>query len=128
MRISDWSSDVCSSDLIRVTAQLIDASNGATLWSDRWDRPAGDIFAVQTEVAERVAVALGGMGGSAAITAEEIRKARRRSPESLTAYDHYLLANEGRTLLPGESLSRGLAAATKAITLEPPPRRAYVTA
>src|SRR3546814_19484825 len=87
MRISDWSSDVCSSDLIRVTAQLIDASNGATLWSDRWDRPAGDIFAVQTEVAERVAVALGGMGGSAAITAEEIRKARRRSPESLTAYD-----------------------------------------
>src|SRR3546814_4205323 len=75
------------SEQIRVTAQLIDASNGATLWSDRWDRPAGDIFAVQTEVAERVAVALGGMGGSAAITAEEIRKARRRSPESLTAYD-----------------------------------------
>src|SRR3546814_10444246 len=46
------------SEQIRVTAQLIDASNGATLWSDRWDRPAGDIFAVQTEVAERVAVAL----------------------------------------------------------------------
>src|SRR3546814_18849675 len=66
------------SEQIRVTAQLIDASNGATLWSDRWDRPAGDIFAVQTEVAERVAVALGGMGGSAAITAEERRKARRR--------------------------------------------------
>src|SRR3546814_16232 len=51
------------SEQIRVTAQLIDASNGATLWSDRWDRPAGDLFAVQTEVAERVAVALGGMGG-----------------------------------------------------------------
>src|SRR3546814_5066378 len=66
------------SEQIRVTAQLIDASNGATLWSDRWDRPAGDIFAVQTEVAERVAVALGGMGGSAAITAEERRKARSR--------------------------------------------------
>src|SRR3546814_2753509 len=27
------------SEQIRVTAQLIDASNGATLWSDRWDRP-----------------------------------------------------------------------------------------
>src|SRR3546814_17452086 len=114
MRISDWSSDVCSSDLIRVTAQLIDASNGATLWSDRWDRPAGDIFAVQTEVAERVAVALGGMGGSAAITAEELRKARRRSPYSLNAYAHSLLANEGRTLLTGESISRGLAASTQA--------------
>src|SRR3546814_7772626 len=101
MRISDWSSDVCSSDL-------------------------GDIFAVQTEVAERVAVALGGMGGSAAITAEEIRKARRRSPESLTAYDHYLLANAGRTLFTGESISRGLAAATKAINLEPTLGSAYV--
>src|SRR3546814_13506135 len=65
MRISDWSSDVCSSDL-------------------------------------------------------------RRSPESLTAYDHYLLANEGRTLFTGESISRGLAAATKAITLEPTLGRAYV--
>src|SRR3546814_5989723 len=66
------------------------------------------------------------MCGSAAITAEEIRKARRRSPESLTAYDHYLLANEGRTLFTGESISRGLAAATKAITLEPTLGRAYV--
>lgn len=114
------------SEQIRVTAQLIGASNGATLWSDRWDRPAGDIFAVQTEVAERVAVTLGGMGGSAAITAEEIRKARRRSPESLTAYDYYLLANEGRTLFTRDSISRGLAAATKAITLEPTLGRAYV--
>src|SRR3546814_1233628 len=66
------------------------------------------------------------MGGSAAITAEGIRKARRRSPEILTAYDHYLLANEGRTLFTGESISRGLAAATKAITLEPTLGRAYV--
>lgn len=114
------------SEQIRVTAQLIDASTGATLWSDRWDRHARDVFAVQTEVAERVAVTLGGMGGSAAITAEEIRKARRRAPESLTAYDYYLLANEARTLFNRESIFRGLDAATKAITLEPTLGRAYV--
>src|SRR3546814_4762160 len=42
------------------------------------------------------------------------------------SYDHYLLANEGRTLFTGESISRGLAAATKAITLEPTLGRAYV--
>ena len=80
---------------VRITAQLIDAWTGGALWSDRWDRPDKDIFAVQTEVAERVAGALGGMGGSAAINVEEIRRARRRSPADLTAYDHYLLANEG---------------------------------
>jgi TolB-like protein/DNA-binding SARP family transcriptional activator len=111
---------------IRVTAQLIDASTGTTLWSNRWDRPDTDVFAVQREVAEQVAATLGGMGGSAAITAEETRKARRRSPENLTAYDYYLLANEGRTLFTKESIYRGIDAATKAIALEPTLGRAYV--
>jgi TolB-like protein/tetratricopeptide (TPR) repeat protein len=111
---------------IRVTSQLIDASTGMTLWSNRWDRQDRDVFAVQKEVAEQVAATLGGMGGSAAITREEMRKATRRSPESLTAYDYYLLANEGRTLFTKESICRGIDAATKAIALEPTLGRAYV--
>ena len=111
---------------VRITAQLIDAWTGGALWSDRWDRPDKDIFAVQTEVAERVAGALGGMGGSAVINVEELRKARRRSPADLTAYDHYLLANEGRSLFTKESLSRGLEHATRAIALDPTLSRAYV--
>jgi TolB-like protein/tetratricopeptide (TPR) repeat protein len=111
---------------IRVSAQLIDASTGGTLWSNRWDRPDRDIFAVQTEVAEQVAATLGGTHGSSAITAEEIRKAKRRPPESLTAYDYYLLANEGRTLFTRESIARGIEAATKAIAIEPTLGRAYV--
>ena len=44
---------------LRVTAQLIDAGTGAHVWSDSWDRPADDIFAVQTEIAEHVANRLG---------------------------------------------------------------------
>jgi TolB-like protein/Tfp pilus assembly protein PilF len=111
---------------IRVTAQLIDAASGGTLWSDRWDRPDRDIFAIQSEVAEEVAATLGGMGGSAAITAEEMRRARRRSPENLTAYDYYLLANEGRTKFTRESVLAGIDAATKAIGVEPTLGRAYV--
>jgi tetratricopeptide (TPR) repeat protein len=81
---------------------------------------------VQAEVSEQVAGALGGMGGSAAITAEEIRKARRRPPASLTAYDHYLLANEGRALFTAESVSRGMEHANQAIALDPSLGRAYV--
>ena len=111
---------------VRITAQLIDAWTGGARWSDRWDRPDKDIFAVQTEVAERVAGALGGMGGSAVINVEEIRKARRRLPADLTAYDYYLLANEGRSLFTKESLSRGLEHATRAIALDPTLGRAYV--
>ncbi len=35
---------------IRVTAQLIDASDGAHLWAERYDRSLDDIFAIQDEI------------------------------------------------------------------------------
>ena len=111
---------------IRVTAQLVDAATAGALWSDRWDRPDTDIFAIQTEVAEAVAATLGGMAGSAAITVEETRKARRRPPASLTAYDYYLLANEGRSRFTRESVVAGIDAATRAIALDATLGRAYV--
>jgi TolB-like protein/tetratricopeptide (TPR) repeat protein len=43
---------------VRVTAQLINATNEAHLWSSSYDRELQDIFAVQTDIAERVAEAL----------------------------------------------------------------------
>lgn len=45
-------------DRIRVTAQLINSNNQAHLWSSRYDRQLDDVFAVQTDIAERVADAL----------------------------------------------------------------------
>src|SRR5919106_3171667 len=45
-------------DRIRVTAQLIDASNGLHLWSEQFDREAKDLFAVQDEIAQAIARAL----------------------------------------------------------------------
>lgn len=35
-------------DEIRITAQLVDANTGANLWSEQYDRPTGEIFALQT--------------------------------------------------------------------------------
>ena len=43
---------------IRVNAQLIDSSTEGHLWADKFDRNLGDIFAVQSEIAESVARAL----------------------------------------------------------------------
>ncbi len=40
---------------MRITAQLIDAKTGKHLWSQRWDRPDKDLFAIQTEIAEQIA-------------------------------------------------------------------------
>ncbi|MCL5068601.1 MAG: tetratricopeptide repeat protein [Thaumarchaeota archaeon] len=43
---------------IRVTAQLIDCSTEGHLWAEKFDRDLGDIFAVQSEIAESVARSL----------------------------------------------------------------------
>jgi adenylate cyclase len=43
---------------VRVSAQLIDAETDAHLWAERFDRNAGDLFAVQNEIVSRIAVAL----------------------------------------------------------------------
>jgi TolB-like protein/Flp pilus assembly protein TadD len=47
-----------SGSRVRITAQLIDASNGYHLWSDTYDRTLEDVFAVQDEIASHVAEAL----------------------------------------------------------------------
>jgi adenylate cyclase len=47
-----------SGQQLRVTAQLIRASDGAHLWSQTYDRNLGDIFKVQDEIGERVSQAL----------------------------------------------------------------------
>src|SRR5437867_1553577 len=39
---------------LRITAQLINVSDGFHLWSDTFDRKAEDVFAIQTEVAQQV--------------------------------------------------------------------------
>jgi adenylate cyclase len=47
-----------SGQQLRVTAQLIRASDGAHLWSQTYDRNLGDIFKVQDEIGEQVSQAL----------------------------------------------------------------------
>lgn len=46
-------------DKVRITAQLIRATDGFHLWSGTYDHALGDTFAVQTRIAESVAGALG---------------------------------------------------------------------
>jgi TolB-like protein/Tfp pilus assembly protein PilF len=47
-----------SGDQIRVNAQLIDTETAAHIWAERFDRTAGDLFALQDEITSRIAVAL----------------------------------------------------------------------
>jgi TolB-like protein len=45
-------------DKLLISAQLINAATGVNLWSEKFDRPATDIFAVQDEVAQSAVAAL----------------------------------------------------------------------
>lgn len=44
---------------VRISAHLVEASSRTTLWSDRYDRGLEDIFALQDEISDQIAGALG---------------------------------------------------------------------
>lgn len=47
-----------SDSTVRIAAQLIDGSNGVERWSESFDRPPGDVLAMQSDIAQKVAAAL----------------------------------------------------------------------
>jgi len=47
-----------SPSMIRVNAQLVEGDSGLERWSQSFDRPAGDVLVLQTDIAENVAQAL----------------------------------------------------------------------
>jgi TolB-like protein len=110
-------------DEIRVTAQLIDTETGGHVWSNRYDRPLEDIFAIQDEVTEKVAGTLTGWEG--AIAEAERAVARRKPPANLQAYDYYLLGIEAKHKETKEDNIRAQELFRKALELDPRFARAY---
>ena len=104
-------------DRLRVTAQLIDAQTGAHVWSERWDRPFGDLFAVQADVTERIVGTLGSSRG--AIQEAGLEAARRRAPQSLEAYDLTCSATERRLTAETGGSCQIHATLHRAIELDP---------
>ena len=72
---------------IRISAQLIDATTGAHLWANRYDRKLDDTFAVQDEVVRTIVAVL-----AVQVNRAETERALAKSPAVWLAYDHYLRA------------------------------------
>lgn len=108
---------------IRITAQLIDASTAMHIWSDRWDRPVADLFAVQTEISEQVAGRLLNTGG--AITTAEHVASRREIPRNLTGYELYLRAREALHRFTKESIAEAIPLLLEAVEKDPMLARAW---
>jgi TolB-like protein/class 3 adenylate cyclase len=109
---------------IRVTAQLVEADSGSHVWSERYDRPADDLFAVQNDVTQRIAATLTGYEG--AVAEAERSLVRRKPPRDLTAYQYYLLGMEAKHKVTKEGLNEAEGLFRKALELDPQLARAYV--
>ena len=110
-------------DRICVNAQLIEAASGGHVWSERYDRPADDLFAVQNEVTQRIAATVASSGG--AVARAERRLLKRKPPASLSAFDTYLLGIEAKDKATKESLIEAEGLFRKVLQLDPQLARAY---
>jgi adenylate cyclase len=70
---------------LRITAQLINATDECHLWSERYDREMKDIFAIQDEIARSIAATL-----KITLTPRESRALAKAPTSDLEAYDYYL--------------------------------------
>ena len=73
---------------VRVTAQLIDSSNGFHLWSETYDREASDLLALQDEIAGQVVETL-----QILLSTESRETLSSRGFVDPLAYDYYLRAS-----------------------------------
>jgi adenylate cyclase len=108
-----------SGNKVRITAQLIRAADSTQLWSESYDRPLDDIFAVQDEIADAIVQALRvrllGTGASA----------REGGTANLEAYQLYLQAVSAINLSTRESLQSAERLLKRAISLDPQFARAW---
>ena len=72
---------------VRISASLVDARDDQQIWSKRWDRALDDIFEVQDEVSQEVAVLI-----LPALQGKEQDRIQAKPPASFSAWDCYLKA------------------------------------
>jgi adenylate cyclase len=106
---------------VRITAQLIDAATEGHLWAQNYDRQLEDVFAIQSEIAEKVAGEL-----RIRLVDSERSVIEKKATENTEAYTYFL---RGRELFREDteaSLKQALGLFEKAIELDPRFARAYV--
>jgi tetratricopeptide (TPR) repeat protein len=106
---------------VRIVVQLVDTTTDAHLWSERFDRPFKDIFALQDELVQKIVMTL-----KLQLTLQEQGYLVRKHTDNLEAYDFYLRGLEyfWRTTQEGNAQARQMV--EKAVALDPQYADAYV--
>lgn len=98
-------------DRVRISAQLVSAKDGYHLWSERYDRRVVDMFAIQTEIAHSIALAL-----KLRLAPESVVKHPTGNPE---AYELWVRGRSLGAQYSPESFARALDCYKAAIALDP---------
>ncbi|HXW37228.1 MAG TPA: adenylate/guanylate cyclase domain-containing protein [Nitrososphaerales archaeon] len=106
---------------VRVTVQLINGETEEHLWSSHYDGSLDDIFAVQSEIAEKVAGEL-----KVRLLQSEKSTLEKRPTENMEAYGDFLRGRELFREVSEASLKQALKLFEKAVELDPTFARAHV--
>ncbi len=99
---------------LRVSAQLVDAHDGYTVWSETYERDLSDVFAIQREIAENVVRAL-----RLSLAARAPGRAGRDAPRSMEAYEAYLRGRQLVGVFQESSILRAPEQFRRAIAIDP---------
>jgi TolB-like protein/Flp pilus assembly protein TadD len=100
-------------DRVRISAQLVDARTDEHLWAEQYDRELIDVFAIQSDVAQRVAAAL-----RATLSSTEKKRIETRPTGNFEAYTLYLRGRYFWDRRPG-GLTKALDYFEKALDIDP---------
>ena len=107
-------------DRVRVNAQLISVDDGYRLWCERYDRDMQDIFAIEDEIAERIAQAL-----EVTLARRATTSAPGRFEPNAGAYELYLQGRQFFHQHRRKAFEIALQTFSRAIEISPGYARAY---
>jgi len=106
---------------LRATLRLLRVRDGATLWAESFDEPAGDIFSLQDSISERVSKAL-----ALRLTEAQRTLLARHDTEDVEAYHLYLKGRFFWNKRTRDGFQRGRALFEEAVGRDPAYARAHV--
>ena len=105
---------------VRVTAQLVNAADGFHLWAETYEREGSDVFAIQADLALRIASAL-----EAELTPGERERVARRPTASREAHALYLKGRYFWNQRTASSYARAIESFEQALAVDPDYAEAY---
>ena len=108
------------SETLRIHVHLVDTKTNRELWSERFERPYVDLFAVQSEITHKVVSVLPGT-----ITDSVRREVAKRYTRNLEAYDDFVHGQALFLVRQIENNDKARAFYRKAVELDPNFARAY---